>query len=121
MNKNTVIQRIIYLPEEFKRIQNTSIYNLLKESGYFELYNEINEINIIKEIVSNPQCVKQWLNWSEDKRSSSGWYFKQNEEGKYIVGYFPSQQGFKVKEYSDIKEACAAFIKLELENIRNTD
>ena len=56
---------------------------------------------------------------SEDKRTTSGWYFIQYEKGNYIVGYFPSNADMKAIEFVDIKEACAAFIKKEIEDIRN--
>lgn len=121
MNKYTVIRRIIYLPGQFQKIGDVSIYSLLKESGYFELHNEINEADIIREIIVNPQCISQWMTWSDNKRSNEGWYFKQSKEGKYIVGYFPQKEGAKMREYSDINDACATFIKLELEDIRKMD
>jgi hypothetical protein len=42
-------------------------------------------------------------------------------EGKYIVGYFPKNEDLNEIEYSDSKEACAAFIKKEIEEIRRID
>jgi hypothetical protein len=118
MDKNDIANSIIYLPEKFYRQRDVSMYFLLRESGYFEMYDQISEKNIFDELTKNPECVGQWLNWSEDKRSSSGWYFKQNENKFYIVGYFPPQDNLKDRNYFDITEACAAFIKQEIEAIR---
>lgn len=118
MNKETLISSIVNLPENFYSLGNISIYSLLKETGYFEMYNQVDEINIVKELIRNPEYINQWLSWSEDKRSCSGWYFKQNGDNKYIVGYYPAKEDLKTIEYSDIKEACAAFIKREIEDIR---
>lgn len=118
MNAEEIINRIIYLPMKFKSLGNISIYSLLKETGYFEMYNQINEANIIEGLTKHPKCINQWLRWSEDKRTSSGWYFQQNRNGKYIVGYYPTKEDFQLTEYTDIYEACAVFIKREIEEIR---
>ena len=107
------------MPSRFYTERNVSIYALLKETGYFELHNEISESNIYEVLIQHPECINQWLSWSEDKRSSSGWYFKQDEDGKYIVGFFPTSKDFNVNIYSDKTEACAVFIKREIEDIRD--
>jgi hypothetical protein len=120
MNIETIISSIVNLPDKFNRVANISIYSLLKETGYFEMHNQVNEIGIIKYLVNHTECINQWLCWSEDKRSSSGWYFKESEEGKYLVGYFPTKENFKPIEYSDLTEACAAYIKHEIEDIRTS-
>jgi hypothetical protein len=120
MEKSHVIKNIVFLPKRFYTERNVSIYSLLEESGYFELYDQIRETDIVKELVKHLECIDQWMNLSENKRSSSGWYFKQTENSKYIVGYFshPSQENLKTIEYFDKFEACAAFIKREIEDIR---
>jgi hypothetical protein len=120
MNISNLIRSILRLPEKFHALENISIYSLLKETGYFEKHNQINETDILGELNKNPECINHWLNWSDDKRTPSGWYFKQNEKGKYVVGYFPASEQSKQMEYSDSKEACAAFIKKEIEEIRKS-
>ena len=120
MKKDYVINNIIYLLDKFYKLGNISIYSLLKESGYFELYNQISELEISVMLIQHSKCIDQWLSWSENKRNSSGWYFKQKEDGKYIVGYFPTKEDLKTTEYFEIIEACAAFIKREVEDIRKS-
>ena len=119
MKKSCIITNIIFLPKEFSR-GDSSIYSLLKDSGYFELYHKICEADILKNLTQHLECVDEWLSLSEDKRSDSGWYFKQNDNGKYIVGYFPPKENLETHEYLDKIEACAAFIKREIEDIRNS-
>ena len=114
MEKIHIIKKIIFLPETFA-IANVSVYSLLKESGYFEIYEQVSETDIFEMLVQYPECIKQWLSFSEDKRSSSGWYFKQGDNGEYIVGI---QGNVKTINYLDEVEACAAFIKREIEDIR---
>jgi hypothetical protein len=117
MKKSTIIKDIIFLPKRFFEV-NTSIYTLLKKSGYFELHNQINEADIIEQLTQHLECIDGWLRLSENKRSSSGWYFKQDDNSKYVVGYFPLKENLGVTEYLDKVEACAAFIKREIEDIR---
>jgi hypothetical protein len=119
MNKNDTIGQIICLPAKFNDPEtNESIYSLLKATGYFELYDQIRESDIAKALAKQPECINQWLSWSDDKRTGSGWVFAKNSSGNYIVGYFPAAPGFEQKEYANIIEACANFIKKEIEEIR---
>lgn len=118
MGKSRTIQDIIFLPDRFYSEGNLSIYSLLKESGYFELHDQINEADIFQELTQHLECIDQWLSWSENKRSSSGWYFRENENGQYVVGYFPLQESLNTTDYFDKIEACSAFIKREIEDIR---
>jgi hypothetical protein len=120
MEKHQMIKDILFLPSKFYADGNISMYFLLKETGYFELYNQVDEGNIFEMLIQHSDCVNQWLTWSEDKRSSSGWYFKQNGDSKYVVGYFPVKEDLAIIEYFDIIEACAAFIKHEIEDIRRS-
>ena len=119
MNKHHTIKNIIFLAKNFSG-GNASIYSLLKESGYFELHNQISGADIFEELTQHLECIDQWLSLSEDKRSSSGWYFKQNDSGKYIVGYFPPKDNLETSEYLDKVKACAAYIKQEIEDIRKS-
>jgi len=119
MENHLIIKNILFLPAKFYT-ENSSIYSLLKESGYFEIHDNIKENDILKALFEYPECVENWLLLSENKRTTSGWFFKQNEVGKYVVGFFPANGDIKHKEYADIKEACAAFIKREIEDIRKS-
>ncbi|MCE3295144.1 MAG: hypothetical protein K0R65_858 [Crocinitomicaceae bacterium] len=112
-----MIKNIIDLPEKFYALGNVSIYSLLKETGYFEIHSKVTEENIIFELSQYPEYVDHWLGWSNDKRSG-GWYFQVKNNGKYLVGHYPLSEAFKQMEFNDPKEACAAFIKREIEEIR---
>lgn len=119
MITNNIIKNIISLPEKFYALGNVSIYSLLKETGYFEMHNQVDEATILDELNRHPDYINQWLNWSDNKRTS-GWYFKQKDNGEYVVGYFPIRENLKQIESFDSKEACAAFIKREIEEIRKS-
>lgn len=110
---------ILFLPSRFNSSGNDqSIYSLLQATGYFELYDQIQEDQILEALYDHLECADQWMKWSEDKRSASGWYFIQNEQGSYVVGYYPEQDDLETIEYIDKTEACALYIKREIEEIR---
>ncbi|MCB0753139.1 MAG: hypothetical protein KDC52_16830, partial [Ignavibacteriae bacterium] len=87
MNQNEIIRDIIILPCVFNKNQNKSIYYLLEETGYFKVFDRISKENIYNELKKVPEYVNEWLIWSENKRSSSGWYFLVNNNEKYQVGF----------------------------------
>lgn len=118
MEKHLIIKEILFLPTKFYTDENNSVYSLLKEIGYFNVYDDIQEYDILKALSDYPECFENWLLLSENKRTTSGWYFKRNEVDRYVVGYFPAKGDLQHQEYADIKEACAAFIKREIEDIR---
>jgi|SRR5882724_3674264 len=117
MDIQNVILKIIEIPLQFHKLSNVSSITLLKESGYYEVFDEINESEIANALTEHPNRINDWLIWSEDKRVSSGWYFFEKNESQYIVGYWPKNQHSEL-QYSDKTLACAAFIKREIEAIR---
>ena len=118
MNTLNIANKIVALPKIFYDNGNVSMYSLLKETGYFEGYNKINQQDILESLSQNAEYAGYWLRWSENKRSSSGWYIKEEEPGKIEVGYFPASENHIRSEYEDMIEACAAFIKNEIDEIR---
>lgn len=118
MDINNVINDLLEIPQRFKGT-NQSVYKLLEATGYFGVFDRINEKDILNSLMKKQHLVDEWLLWSENKRSVSGWYFKRESDNKYIIGYFSNQNiNIPQIEYSDAKEACANFIKKEIEDIR---
>lgn len=117
MTKTHVIENIILLPKKFQE-ENVSIYFLLKESGYFEQHNQISEKDISEKLIQYLELIEEWINLSENNRSNCGWYFKLSNN-RYIVGYFTLKKKVYVTEYVSKIDACAAFIKRKIEEIRN--
>lgn len=115
---NKVIEKIVHIPHDFHARKNVSEIKLLQESGYFELHNKITEDGIAGILKANPHLIKEWLQWSEDNRSSYKWYFRRGDDGKYLVGHFPEGKEFEEINTSDEFKACAVFIKRETESTR---
>jgi hypothetical protein len=122
MDIRIIIEDIIRLTDRFYSLGDKSIYDLLKDSGYFEVNDQIQENDIADVLSQNPDLIEQWLIWSEDKRTISGWYFTEDKKtGKYVVSFYPSKSGLEKLEFSDKRLACAAFIKREIESIRGLE
>ena len=96
------------------------MYSLLKDSGYFNTYNDIQELDLLSALSEHPEVINDWLLLSENKRTDSGYYFKQVKSGNYVVGFFSQNEGSKHNEYDNVQKACAAFIKKEIEEIRKS-
>jgi hypothetical protein len=109
MNQKDTIEQVILIPRVFKEFGSTTVFNLLQNTGYFELHGQISENDIYETILNFPECINDWMHFSEDKRSSAGWYFRITGMG-YEVGYFGTTPNSKPMQFLDKVKACAAFI-----------
>lgn len=100
MQNEKLIDDIINLPLKYYHVGNVSFYSLLESTGYFEFFDQISIDKIFDRLSMNPESGKQWLNWSENKRTSSGWYFTQDDNKKFIIGYYPEHVNYPVLEFS---------------------
>jgi hypothetical protein len=121
LNKNDMALQIASLPQRFHSLGNVSMFSLLEATGYLGLHEQISETDIRKALVSCPECVQEWMQYSEDQRSSSAWYFTLNDEGLYETGHFDIKSvpnDTNRVQYENAIDACAAFIKHVIESIR---
>src|SRR5206468_11039942 len=100
MVNNELIKNIISLAEKFYAGANKSIRSLFEEIEYPAGIDEPGEDEILLALLDNPRCIEDWFRWSEDKRTSEGWYIKE-KSGKFELGYFPTG---KNKMYADKAE-----------------
>jgi hypothetical protein len=62
---------------------------------------------------ADPKLIDEWQGWSQDKRTSSGW-FLEFENGAHVVGRLPD--GYRIT-FPDATSACTEFILRELRDI----
>jgi hypothetical protein len=116
-----IATEIVTIPRRMHS-EDKSPFALLEETGYFELHDEVSVSDIREAVTHNPECVGEWFQYVEDKRSSSGWYVGPNEEGLFEVGFYDSAaepNRSSRMQYGTTIDACAAFIKHEIESIRS--
>ena len=117
---NDVVVGIIQLAKKIAESSNSTTHSLLKETGYFDIHAQISVAAIQAELRLHPSCISDWVQFSEDKRTTDGWYLKQ-DGANYEVGFCSlSKKDTLPEKYTDKIEACAAFIKHEIEAIRNS-
>jgi hypothetical protein len=118
-DKGDVVVQIIALPRRFHSLGNVSMFTLLEATGYLELHDQISEDDIRAGLVLCPECVQEWIQYSADKRTSSGWYVTKNEEGCYETAFIADTGTLTNRvQYDNAIDACAVFIKHELDDIR---
>ncbi len=118
MDAKSVAFKVIHLPKNYYTEKNSSLFTLLNETGYFDLDNHLDEDNFVSSLKQYPECINDWLIWSDNKRTRIGWYFGIGADQNYFVGYFPNDIIRPEKIFNDGNEACAYFIKQEIESIR---
>jgi len=119
-NKAKIVTEIVTIPRKMHS-EDKSPFALLKETGYFELHDQISVDDICDALVRDPKCVQEWLQYVDDQRCSSSWYFVLNDDGLYEVGFFDSKTNPAHSNqvlYENAVNACAAFIKHEIEDMR---
>ena len=109
---------IISIPSRFYLDGNTlSFHDLLKESGYLEVSKNISEELLYEVLKSNSENFQSWLNWSEDKRTSEGWFLRTNGEN-FEVGHITDGNYENLTKFEDKLKACSFFIVKELDFIK---
>ena len=99
--------------------KNMSPMNLLLESGYSEHCESISIEDIQGYISLHPDVAKYWFSYSENKRTSSGWYISaDSKQGQFRVGYLhPDESKREFNEYTEYLSAVADYIKKELDSM----
>ena len=118
MEKHELLIGIISLPQTFLS-GNTSITSLLKDLNYEERKNEVTQDDLAEVLSEQIQCIESWQQWSADKRAEQGWYLILNGK-KNIVGHHPALKGHPQINFTSRIDACAAFIKREIDSIVKT-
>jgi len=112
-----VIEAIVQIPHDFHTLKNKSKITLLKESGYYDFYEQITVDEIVEILKEKPHIIPEWLQWSEDQRCTPTTYFTKGEEWCFI-GHIPYDKDFKEINTKDVFFACASFVKLQVEQTR---
>jgi hypothetical protein len=110
-----VVQKVCAIPADFNRRGDVSVLYLLEESGYDTVRDAVTVAIIQQHLQAHPNLIDLWAGYSDDKRCSSGWFF----DGRYTTGHYSSSAGRSQEQvFTARSQACAEFIKHELESIR---
>jgi hypothetical protein len=112
-----IIKRIIEIPLKIHEQYNKSQYQIIIETKYIDYYNKINIENIKNALLGNDKLIQHWYNYSSDKRTSNGYFLSENNY-IYEIGYIKNRKYEIINTFSLKLDACANFIKIELEDFR---
>lgn len=118
MDKNLLIAGIAYMPKSYEDLQTVTLCEILKKIGYFDFYDQVSEKDIELFLRKNPECIQLWLQYSADQRTDGIWYFLKLGEGSYEVAYHDKAVTKFQNKFTDSAEACAFYIKKEIEDLR---
>jgi len=84
------------------------------ESGYRAAPGSLTVDAVSRYLHEHPALIEAWLAYSEDKRTSSGWYITQRSDDTFEIGYHPKGERIVIAGRAS---ACAEFIVREVRSI----
>jgi hypothetical protein len=109
-----VIARICGLPAQFKARGDVSVSQLVEESGYLAAPADLTVESVSTYLREHPELIEAWFGYSEDKRTSSGWYVVERPRDTFEVGEYPKGDRISIAGRAS---ACAEFIVREIRSI----
>jgi hypothetical protein len=109
-----VVAKVCDLPVQFRARGNVSVVQLLEESGYRAAPETLSVAAVSAHLHKHPDLIEAWFMYSEDKRTSSGWYISQRSNGVFEIGQYP--EGERISASGRVP-ACAEFIVREVRSI----
>jgi hypothetical protein len=86
------------------------------ESGYREARPMLTREDLSAHLARHPKLVLDWLRYSEDKRTSGGWYLIHPASG-WVVGRLGGSEQEREIRFGSGPDACAEFILRELDGV----
>ena len=108
------VEDVCRLAWDYGSFRTLSARELIARSGYGDRWRSISAELLADTLRRHPDWVDAWIQWSEDKRVSSGWYIARHGESDFDVGFYPTVPPVR---YGDRTRACAVFVRYELASI----
>jgi hypothetical protein len=109
-----VISSVCRMSSDFHRRSDVSILRLAEESDYRAHQTAIAVEDLQQYLQAHQELVGEWYVYSDNKRTSSGWYF---DHAARRVGYYSGTRREREQTFDDVTQACAVFIKHEIDSI----
>lgn len=115
-NRGSVLEAIYSLPVVIRLRGGVSLLQLVRETGYPGLQPELGVEDIRAGLAGRDGIVAVWLEYSREKDADWGWFFQGPYQGFFLTGSRTRSLEGPVNT-RDATEACAYFIKAELDSI----
>jgi hypothetical protein len=89
---------------------------MVAASAYRELRPTLTRDHLATHLARHPKLVLEWLRFSEDKRTSGGWYLMRPATG-WVVGRVGGSERERELRFGSGPDACAEFILRELDDV----
>lgn len=93
---------------------NLSPRAIVESSGYRTHRPSITLKDLFTYLKANPGLVDEWWMYSDNKRTSSGWFFDLPNRR---IGYFERGHSSQEEMFEGTTQACAAYVQHELDSI----
>jgi hypothetical protein len=114
--RNEMIEQIYCLPVVLRLQAAPSLLRLVQETGYEAAAEQVTVEALRAGIAGRHGLIEAWLLYSREKDAAWGWYFEGPVKGMYRTGSRTRSLEMPIIT-ADPEEACAYFIKAELEGI----
>jgi len=108
------VEDVCRLAWDYEAMRTMSAHELIARSGYRVRWPSITVALLADTLGRHPDWVDAWIQWSADKRVSTGWYITPCGQSAFDVGYYPTEPPVR---YTDRTEACAVFVRNVLAEI----
>ena len=109
LKENQLIKILKIGHETSIRGKGISLGEALHRTNYKELRNSFGPKDLLPLLKKYPNLCKEWILYSDDKRTSGGWYLKENGEIGQVTN--PGSQ----VNFDLLSEAVAEYIVRELD------
>lgn len=110
MDENRLLTILRIASDVSSRGEGISLREAISRTDYKPLRQKFNTADLIPVIEANPQLAAEWVAYSQDKRTSFGFWI---DHDSLKVGTLASGQ--TVVQYPSLEEAIAQFIVQELD------
>ncbi len=114
--RNDLLEQIYCLPVVLRLRAPCSLLHLVRQTGYDAASQQITVEALWTGIAGRRGLIEAWLLYSREKDATWGWYFEGPVKGMYRTGSRTRSLEMPVIT-ANPEEACAYFIKAELEGI----
>lgn len=112
----SILQAIYALPVALRLRGGVTLLQLVRETGYPDQPAEIGVAEIRSGLAGREGILAVWLEYSRGKDANWGWFFEGPYQGFFLTGSRTRSLEGPINT-PDAAEACAYFIKAELDSI----
>jgi len=115
-SERTTLLRVLEIARDHSRIgSGRSLRDLLETSGYAAIRPRLTPQGVQDLLTQRPDLATDWLNFSEDKRTSGGWALTKQGDSWALTGSASPRSPHEKVLFSSLTEACAQYVLRELD------